>query len=75
MVEVGSLKSQVVAVRVFCIRRVEVALGQGLGDEYTFVSLCVRCICRGPRRPEEDVGSSGTGVVSSCEPPDRSAKN
>lgn len=44
MVEVRSLKSQVVAVRVFCIRRVEVALGQGLGDVPTTALLQVQGI-------------------------------
>lgn len=28
-----------------------------------------------PQRPEENVGSSGTGVTGTCEPPDEGAGN
>lgn len=55
MVEVGSLGSQVVAVRVFCIRRVELALGQGLGDVPTTALLG----CWGVRKEPPKIPSRG----------------
>lgn len=39
---------------------------------YVFVCLCecMPCVCRCPWRPEEGVGSFGTGISGDCELPD-----